>query len=121
MPDAKKCTKYKFVRFAEPKRSKKSTASKVNKKPSPSRLNLLKKTLIKKAGAQKRKLAPKAVHSRPLTTVKKSSENIVESFTESIAPVGSGPLQFGMESNAMSYSSSDELSSSSENDLVIDS
>ena len=54
----------------------------------------------------------------------KKTVGTVETFTEAslaIAPVGSGHLQYGMETSTMSYSSSDELSSSSENDLVIDS
>lgn len=127
MPEAKKCAKYKFVRFAEPSRrgggGQKSLDGKGRK------LNAKAKVIknVKKTIPAKRTLDPNLFDSsRPLTTGPKQplSAISVSDSSPAIAPVlgtARQEVQYGMEVGNLSYSSSDDSSSATDNELIIDS
>ena len=130
MPDAKNCSKYKFVRFAEPqRRSKKTLNSPSATRPVP--VPLPKHTqkeisqgqpFSKVVGSRKRKMPVKSFYGHkyePGTgmVVKKLA---VESGGRSDSGLAIAPVFGGMDTSTVSYSSSDEGSLSSEHDLVID-
>ena len=118
MPDAKKCAKYKFVRFAEPSRrgGHKSHGSGVQ------RLNPKTKALLQKAKGRKKAMPAKKKFKMDVGTTKSSSHPQVVDSSSAIAPVlGTGLEQYGMDLGTLSDSSSDDSSSATDSELVIDS
>lgn len=125
MPDAKKCPKYKFVRFAEPSRrggGRKivSNSSGDVKKPSIKSKGVVNK--IKKVTPSKKTLQSKSVYTNSTSKGPKSNSN-----STAIAPVlGTKGVEVSYH-HAMdpvddySESSSSELSSATDTELVIDS
>ena len=124
MPDAKKCPKYKFVRFAEP-----------SKRGGPKlhlggvqRLNPKSKSLLKKVKGKRGVLPAKRKfnsNSAAKGSVVVSQTPQVDSGAAAIAPVlGTGlglEAQYGMDMGNLSDSSSDDSSSVTDTELIIDS
>ena len=110
MPGAKNCSKYKFVKFEGPQKAQKRATQKS-------------KTSKKAPALQKvLKSSSKPFHSPTIASPKSQSTKGQRSPNPSpaVAPVlGMGPQQFGMETSFCS-SSSDDWSSDSENELIID-
>ena len=127
MPDAKKCPKYKFVRFAEPSRrggrkvvsNSNSEIKKVSGSSTKSKGIVSK---VKKGMSSKKSVAPKSAYSNSLTKGSRSNSNSI-----AIAPIlGSRDSQVGyrglgsIDEDSLDSSSS-ELTSATDNELVIDS
>lgn len=129
MPEAKKCAKYKFVRFAEPSRRGGGGQKALDGKGR--RLNTKAKVLkkVKKTLPTKRRFDPNLFDtSRPLTAGPKRPlpATAVSDSSPAIAPVlgtarHTQDVQYGMEVVNLSYSSSDDSSSATDNELIIDS
>lgn len=131
MPEAKKCAKYKFVRFAEPSRrggggggGTKAGVGKGRK------LNTKPKALkpVKKAVPVKRvdpNLYDSSAAAKQLMNVPKQPQLVVTTDSSpAIAPVlgtARQEVQYGMGVGALSDSSSDDSSSATDNELIIDS
>ena len=119
MPDAKKCSKYKFVRFAEPNTKSRRAASSLmgGRKGVATKGGTVKKSLKASGGSGLKRGQPSL--SDALLTAEGLRDAIASSPNDSslaIAPVLGTGHQYGMDS--LSYSSSNELSDS---ELVIDS
>jgi len=127
MSDAKKCPKYKFVRFAEPsRRGGRKVVSNSNreiKKISGGTKSKGIVSKVKKGMSSKKSIAPKSVYSgNSLSKGSRSNSNSI-----AIAPIlGSRSSQvschgLGSIDEDSSDSSSSELTSATDNELVIDS
>lgn len=115
MPDAKNCSKYKFVRFAEPqRRSKKSTKSVTV--PISKHGPKFVKSSSKVAGSRKKKMPPSSVFG--VNAESSMRPSMTKMAIEDDSGLAIAPVFGGMDT--ISYSSSDEGSLSSECDLVID-
>lgn len=118
MSDAKKCPKYKFVRFAEP--SRRGGGHKIHSGGG-QRQNPKSKALLQKVRGKKGAIPAK----KKFADLGASKGNVVMPQVDSrsaIAPVlGTGLEQYGMDIGALSDSSLDDSSSATDTELIIDS
>ena len=131
MPEAKKCPKYKFVRFAEPSRrgggggprsggGGQGRGRKLNTKPKA--LVKGKKPVAAKGVPAKKKLDLDMIES--ITSLKGPGNRLQRTDSSpAIAPILGTTLeaQYGMDVSALSDTSSDESSTATDNELIIDS
>jgi hypothetical protein len=127
MPEAKKCAKYKFVRFAEP--SRRGGGPKVPGAGKGRKLNTKPKALKKiKKIVPVKSLDPNLFDSSLSKVLTGPKRPLLAAHTAdsspAIAPVlgtTRQEVQYGMEIGTLSYSSSDDSSSATDNELIIDS
>jgi len=122
MPEAKHCSKYKLVKFEGPQKSQKNTSQRAMQKPRGSK----KASTLQQKLAKSGNLSTKAFYSPTATAaVRQQSATSAKgqrSSSPAVAPIlGLGPQQLGLEmSTVFCSSSSDEWTSDSENELIID-
>ena len=135
MPNAKKCPKYKFVRFAEPSRrggggpksggAGQGKARKLNPKSKPQYVKGKKSVVSKSVVVAKKKLDLDRIESNTSQKGPGIGANRFQRTDSSpaIAPILGTALeaQYGMDVGALSDTSSDDSSAATDNELIIDS
>ncbi len=115
MPNAKKCSKYKFVRFAEP--TVRGAGGGAQKGTGIRRVNAKSKNV----GKTKSKIIvppKKKLDGKSFSVAPKQFPLLPPDSSPAIAPV---QMQYGIDLGALSDSSSGDFSSATDNELVIDS